>query len=313
VSSQWFPEMYDTKINGKSCLDQIRNSKYFHSNFEYIVNKDKHDAGKKKNDSNWVSETLISSMKIVKGFQPAFNFPATLAKFIYFYYHEKIFQQNGEFRVLDACAGWSGRLAGLLAAFCTPAFENVKVSYHCTDVNTYTKDRFEQVIGFWNHHINSRIGQSFDFHRSFSPAEELLKDAFFKDKENYYDFSFTSPPYFNREVYSDDKMQSCNRYKTYNNWRDGFLYGLLESTYKLLKPKAHFWLNIANINKNSGDKSFFKLEEDSITLAEKIGFKYTDTFYMLQNPFPGSKITNKIVVIDGKRKKYEPIFVFQKL
>ncbi len=313
VSSQWFPEMFDTKINNKSCLDQIRKSEIFHTNFNDIFIKDRHKVGIRKRDSNWVSDTMLSSMRIVNGFQPAFNFPATLSKFIYLYYHEMVFQKNTEFRVLDTCAGWSGRLAGLLAAFCSPEFDDVKVSYHCTDVNSQTKNRFEMIIGFWNHYINSKIEQSFDFYRSFTPAEELLTDQFFKNKENFYDFSFTSPPYFNRELYSDDETQSSNRYKTYPEWRDGFLFGFIESNYRLLKPNGHFWLNIADINKNKGDRLFYPLQEDSLRFAKIIGFEHIDTWYMLQNPFPGSYSTQNMVNINGKRYKYEPIHILQKL
>jgi hypothetical protein len=312
VSNQWFPEMYDTKINGRSCLDQIRNPDYFHPNFNDIFLKDRHKMGEKTQDRNWVSDTLLDSMRIVNGFQPAFNFPATLAKFIYRYAFKLYMNNAKEFRVFDPCVGWSGRLAGILAAFCTLLFENVKVSYHGTDVNTQTAGRFEQLVGFWQHYINSNIENDFDMYRSFTPAENLLSDPFFSDKENFYDFSFSSPPYYAKEQYSEDATQSYKMYPSYPEWRDGFLYGLLNTTYKLLKPRAIFFLNIANINTNRGDKSFYPLESDAVTIAQKIGFKHIDTYYMLQHPFPGSYSTKNMVNIEGSRHKFEPIFVFEK-
>ncbi len=312
VSNQWFPEMYDTKINGKSCLDQIRNHDEFHKNFYDIFDKDRHKAGERSNNTKCISDTIFDSMRIVNGYQPAFNFPASLAMFIYMENYKSLSDKANEFRVLDPCMGWSGRMTGLLAAFCTPLLRNTKVLYHGTDVNTLTKGRFKKIVGFWNYYLNSDIDNNFDLHRSFTPAEQLMTDPFFIDKENFYDFAFTSPPYYTKEHYSEDDTQSYKMYLSYPAWRDGFLYGLIFNTFKLLKPGARFWLNIADINTNRGDRTFYPLESDSLKLAEKIGFKHIDTYYMTQHPFPGSKPKKNIVIIEGKKHKIEPIFVFEK-
>ena len=50
-----------------------------------------------------------------------------------------------------------------------------------------------------------------------------------------FDLSFTSPPYFRREIYSDEPTQSCNRYTTPESWRDGFLLPAMRLQASVLK------------------------------------------------------------------------------
>jgi hypothetical protein len=312
-SNQWFPEMIQTKIVGKSLLDMLRLPKYFYQNLRDIYGIDRHKMGEKSLGTLLTSQFLISSLRIVNRFQPAFNFPATLSRLIYSIYIEEYFDKdNDELWILDPCQGWSGRMTGLLAAFCNPLLENIKVKYYGTDVNKDTADRFEMIVKFWNNYINSRISKDFKLYRSFVPAEKMLTDRVFKTLVNKFDMAFTSPPYFNREVYSTDKNQSANLYSTYEHWRDGFLKGMIENTFELLKPAGQFWLNIADINTNKGDGSFYPLENDSVKIAKQSGFKIIDIYYMISHIFPGNYSTKNTCTIDNKLKKYEPIFVMEK-
>ncbi len=312
VSNQWFPEMMDTKINGKSLMDMLRIPKYFHQNLRDIFEIDRHKMGEKSQGKIRVTQFLLSSsLRIVNRFQPAFNFPSTLARLIYSLFIEEDFD-NEELWILDPCQGWSGRMTGLLAAFCNPLLENIKVRYYGTDVNQETAGRFEMIVKFWNHYINSRISKDFKLYRSFVPAEKMLTDPVFVNLTNKFDMAFTSPPYFNREVYSKDANQSANLYTTYDQWRDGFLKGMIQNTFNLLKPGGKFYLNIADVNTNKGDGSFYPLENDAVKLAKKTGFKVIDIYYMIQGIFPGNESTKNTVKINGGLRKYEPIFVMEK-
>lgn len=313
-SNQWFPEMIDTKIVGKSLLDMLKNQKVFFQNIDDILGKDRHKVGSNSMGEKRVSQFLISSLRIVNRFQPAFNFPATLARLIYTIYFEEYFDKSEEeIWVYDSCAGWSGRMTGLLAAFSSHQFAEKKVKYYCTDVNKNTIGSFEKITKFWNNYINSRIERDFKLYRSFTPAENIFNDLVFDTLKKKFNVAFTSPPYFNREVYSSDANQSANLYSTYNEWRDNFLFGMLKNTHELLKPNGICFINIADINTNKGDGSFYPLQEDTVKIAKEIGFQVIDIYYMISHIFPGNDTAKNTVEIGGSLKKYEPIFVMKKL
>jgi DNA modification methylase len=61
------------------------------------------------------------------------------------------------------------------------------------------------------------------------------------------DLVFTSPPYFNREAYSNDNTQSYKKFSNYDSWRDGFLRPTLETCVKWLKKDRYLLWNIADI------------------------------------------------------------------
>jgi hypothetical protein len=123
---------------------------------------------------------------------------------------------------------------------------------------------------------------------------------------------FTSPPYFDREQYSDDDAQSFKSYPLYHDWRDNFLRPTLENAYNSLKSDRYLLWNIADI-KLSGN-NFQPLEQDSIDIIESLGGEYKGKLKMLMASMIGvdqSNVKNKVDV-DGVTLKYEPIFIFHK-
>jgi len=68
-----------------------------------------------------------------------------------------------------------------------------------------------------------------------------------KLKENSFDLSFSSPPYYNQEVYSNDQSQAYNKGEDYFYniyWRK-----TLENIKYMLKPNKYFILNVSNYPK----------------------------------------------------------------
>ena len=63
-------------------------------------------------------------------------------------------------------------------------------------------------------------------------------------KKNHYDLVFTSPPFFDFEVYEDDENQSIQQFTTVDKWRKYFLYPLIDKSYNSLKKGAYFSLYI---------------------------------------------------------------------
>ena len=128
------------------------------------------------------------------------------------------------------------------------------------------------------------------------------------------DLVFTSPPYFNREIYSTDKEQSCLKFPTYPKWLDGYLDKTLKTSYDVLKPERYCIINIADIK--VGQKKFYPLEQDTISLAVKNGFSYHGKLGNCMTRMIGLNPTDsKNYWFDMKSKstyKIEPILIFYK-
>ncbi|NOD92504.1 hypothetical protein GS636_06875 [Ruegeria sp. HKCCD4884] len=60
------------------------------------------------------------------------------------------------------------------------------------------------------------------------------------------DLVFTSPPYFDRERYSEDHLQSIIQFPTYGSWFDGFLKTCIELSFKKLRAGGTLVLNVGN-------------------------------------------------------------------
>ena len=60
-----------------------------------------------------------------------------------------------------------------------------------------------------------------------------------------YDLCFTSPPFFDLEVYeTDNNSQSINKYKTMEDWERDFMVTLIEQNIKVLDNNGYFAIYI---------------------------------------------------------------------
>jgi len=110
---------------------------------------------------------------------------------------------------------------------------------------------------------------------------------------------FTSPPYFDRERYSIEDTQSWKRYGTsLELWLNGFLFKVIEKSFKWLKEGGRLILNINDVS----NAPFCKRMLD---YASSIGFKYEGVigYEMTSRPGDGS-LSDHII--------YEPMFVWVK-
>ena len=154
------------------------------------------------------------------GYQYVNEFQPYLARDIY-----KKYCQNGS-KILNPCAGWGGRLIGLASCM----FENVE--YVETDPSVQTFNGLVKLKEFL------RLGDNYKQYNL--PFEEL------EVEENYFDFVFTSPPYFDTEHYSEDEEQSYIKNSNYEQWRDNFLYVMLDKIVYCMKKDAKCILNVGN-------------------------------------------------------------------
>lgn len=155
------------------------------------------------------------------GYQYVNEFQPYLARDIY-----KRFVKEGD-RVLNPCAGWGGRLIG----FASCMFADVE--YVETDPATETYKGLVRLKKFL------RLG---DLVKQYNlPFEEL------EVQEDYFDFVFTSPPYFDTERYSDEETQSYLKHDNFDDWKDGFLIPMLDKILFCMKRGAKCLLNVGNV------------------------------------------------------------------
>ena len=276
----------------------------------------------------WYDKTDGIFPKILQVFrlscgQPAVNFPALTAKWIYENYTSHI-DQKEPLTIYDSSSGWGGRIIGAMSS-------RKKTHYVGTDPNPDNFidelgiSRYEYVAKFYNDKcvddFSDTLTKFFDVEKQgntyelFRDGSELIQhNPRFQKYKGKLDLSFTSPPYFNREQYSQDENQSFKAYGEYDDWRDNFLRPTLTTIYEYLKNDRYILWNIADIK--IGDSTYFPLEKDSIDILKELGCEYKGKIKMLMTRMVGldpskSGIKNS-VEHQGKVYKYEPIFVFHK-
>ena len=255
--------------------------------------------------------------------QPAVNFPALTAKWIYENYTKHI-DGDDPLHIYDSSSGWGGRILGAMSS-------RKKIHYVGTDPNPDNFidelgiSRYEYMAKFYNDNcvddFSDKLTTFFDVEKQgntyelFQDGSELISNnPKFQKYKGKLDISFTSPPYFNREQYSQDENQSFKAYGEYEDWRDNFLRPTLTTIYEYLKNDRYILWNIADIK--IGESTYYPLEQDSIDILNELGCEYKGKLKMLMTRMVGldpskSGIKNA-VEYQGKQYKFEPIFVFHK-
>lgn len=170
-----------------------------------------------------VGTEYFGSLSLVNGTQACANFRPAFAMHLYRRYGVA----GG--RVLDPCTGYGGRLVGWLASMLGGEYVGI-------DPNVPTcagNKRLSDVL------LPQGCGVKL--------LCEAAEDALPREQADSYDFVFTSPPYFAKELYAADDTQSWVRYKTIDAWREFFLDVLIAESARVLKRGAHLVINIADV------------------------------------------------------------------
>ena len=175
-------------------------------------------------------------------------FKPSVAKAIYCKY-----AKDGD-KVLDYSCGFGTRLLGLMSS----GLKDVK--YCGYEPNTETYDNLNKLI------------EDFDFDADIKccGSEE---DNLFDEK---FDFVFSSPPYFDAEVYCDEENQSINRFPKYESWLEGYWKQTVKNIKKMMKDDGVFGINIGG----NANETMIKLERDLNKIISEEGFELIDTIYM---------------------------------
>lgn len=151
------------------------------------------------------------------------QFRPTVARYLY-----ETFQAK---RVLDPSAGWGDRLSGFLASSCTEHYVGI-------DPNSLMHPCYQKQFDFYSQRVE---GKKADFICSGSENADLSK------YKEYFDFIFTSPPYFDAERYSKEETQSCLKYPTVDKWLDGFFIPSLKNCWDSLAEGGRMAINIIDV------------------------------------------------------------------
>lgn len=149
------------------------------------------------------------------------EFPPIVARTIY-----QRYGKGKHLKVLDPCAGWGGRMIGCSSI--------PNTTYTAFEPSTKTYNGLCK-LGEW---LKS-LQPTFNFKVYHLPYED-------KDITGEFDIALTSPPYYDTEHYSDEPTNSLNRYKSFEDWVEGFYTPLIVSTMNLIKADGVFILNVGS-------------------------------------------------------------------
>jgi hypothetical protein len=188
---------------------------------------------------------------------------------------------------LDPCAGWGDRYLGHILYNIKYAHRRAPVIYYGCDPNPEMGAVYQ---GLSEVHAKGA-------HHNIQTA--AFEDAYF-DEALKFDVVFTSPPYPTSkgeavENYSDSKDDSHHRYKTLEDWENGFLKTLVERCLELVSDNGLVIININDTEKAQGESS------NKGPIGKMINF------FKQKGAVPEA--------VYGLRRgpgRYEPIFIFRK-
>lgn len=225
---------------------------------------------------------ILRCMRLIGG-GVATNFHAMKAKAIY----EKFCPKNGI--IYDYACGFGGRMLGALSS-------KNEYRYFGVEPNTETFEYLNQL----GKHIEVATEKKEIFKVYCKTSEEYMP------KENYCDFAFSSPPYFDLEQYSNEPTQCYNKYPNIEDWFDGYVEPTVKNIYSMLKINSFYAVNIADFNIG---KTKIEYVSRWIEISEKVGFKFHEKISMKLQTRRGNGHKNEN---DKDKEKSEAIFVFKK-
>jgi hypothetical protein len=125
--------------------------------------------------------------------------------------------------ILDPTMGWGGRLIGA-CALNLPKYIGI-------DANKYLSEPYKKMMDFVADKTETKI-------------EVFFQDALTMDySQLQYDMVFTSPPYYNIEIYRKNSLKTEEK-KTKEEWNTEFYKPLFEKTWENMQTPGYYCLNI---------------------------------------------------------------------
>jgi hypothetical protein len=142
-------------------------------------------------------------------------------------------------RVFDPCAGWGDRMLACIAA---------EIPYVGVDPNGDLRKGYSSMIDIFD-----LLPE--DYTLISKPFEDFIRKPTYTDvfgeevRVGKFPLIFTSPPFFNMEGYADDDTQSIIKFPTYDKWKTGFLFPMIEGCVNLLEKEGKLVIYVNNIRK----------------------------------------------------------------
>ena len=224
----------------------------------------------------------------------ASQFKPSVAKWLYDTYESK--------NILDFSAGWGDRLCGFYAS------KNGK-NFLGIDPNPNVHIGYEKQIELYS----SLCGDSRKAKTIISTAEDIDLTHY----HNKFDMVFTSPPYFNREKYTNDTTQSWNRYRAIEDWLEYFLFKTISNIEPSIISGGILAINISDVcstSKGKKGKQWLEIcnpllnyveSTKKFKLEEIIGYKMLKKIGSLKDN-PDSNIQEDYIF-------GEPLFIWRKI
>ena len=153
-----------------------------------------------------------------------------------------------KFNVHDPSCGWGCRLTANFA---------LNNNYYGTDPNTKLNTYLNNAKDFYTNKLNAKLK---------ADIRCLGSEVFIPEWENKMDYSFTSPPYFDLEIYCDEDTQSVKDRGTgdtgYKNWVQYYVKPTVENIHKYVKDGGFASINIKNIKKYNLYDDWFNAFKD---------------------------------------------------
>ncbi len=216
---------------------------------------------------------IRSILKYYKHNKSISNFPPFIAKGVYLFFDKEI-------SVLDFSAGFGGRLLSAIGT------ENIKryVGIDCLKENC---DGHNKMIKKF-----SSLSRG-----TFLIINSLAEDVLPNINETF-DLVFTSPPYFDREIYSKtDPNQSYVKFPEYSLWLKNWLLDVVLKSSKLLNKDGKIALDLSNTEDHRIEDDFIFISRNYLKVEDILYYETPSVSYLKGN-------------VPVKREK---IFIFSKI
>lgn len=237
-----------------------------------------------ENDQPITGSSLLGKLAIVSGVQACANFRPGFAVAMY-----RRFARPGA-AILDTSSGYGGRLVGYMASGIHGRYVGIDPSIESCRGNI----AMAAALGF-----GEQVTQS------YGPAEDTDPNSLIDAAGGYFDFAFTSPPYFTKERYArghgDEDLQSWFRYPDAAMWRTGFLQPMLDLQFEVLREGAYSVLNVADVKVGA---HVYEVSEWTREAAVRAGFVIEDTISLA--------LTRRYGRSQGSELSSEPALVLRK-
>jgi hypothetical protein len=220
------------------------------------------------------SSEIIRSLSFTNGLGKVTMYRPLMARNVVAYFDAK--------SVLDVCAGWGGRMIG------------------ATSISNTVYTGIDPCINTYNALCGIRDELSLTGVTLINkPAEIALLDL---PEDAKFDIALTSPPYYNLEIYSDEKTQSTNL-GDYRDWVAKFLKPVILGVINRVKYSC--W----SVKNFKTDKKY-NLLDDVIRLHEENGWVKMDVVFTMSNSRrPGNGNSTET---SSPKKTEEVTYVFTK-